>query len=68
MQVGDLVRYIDGIVKDRWPEAGVVTRVHPWVDPGAPDRNFGVTIGVFWPDGAVADHDECELEVISEGR
>ena len=67
MKVGDLVRYIEP-TRRLWPEIGIVTKVHPWTDPGAPDRNFGITIHVLWPDGDIASHDECDLEVINETR
>ena len=74
MNVGDLVVYhdqvppnvmgighfpcpLDGII-------GIISEVHHWADAGAPDRNFGTDIYVFWGDGTYSSHGEWELRVI----
>ena len=44
---------------------GIVIGVEPWVDKGAPDRNFGVIINVLWPDGTYDEWEDCELEIVS---
>ena len=75
MSPGDLVRY-------RWPSFlgcldntmhdkgfGIVLEgSEAWVDTGAPDRNFGVSVLVRWPDGSIVTHEEDELEIVSESR
>ncbi len=63
MKVGDLVR-------TRWTGfqmvgTGVVLSIKEWVDSGAPDRNFGVTVEVVWGDGTIRDFEEDELEIVS---
>ena len=64
MQVGDLVRYYDGLNDHNEP--GLVTRVAHWVDAGAPTRNFGTNVWVLWSNGDHQSFSPPELEVISE--
>ena len=66
MQVGDLVRYYDGLNDHNEP--GLVTKVAHWIDMGAPARNFGINIWVLWRNGDHQPFDPSELEVISEDR
>ena len=68
MRVGDLVVYRNHSEYAPPQRAGVVTKIHTWVDQGAPDRNFGVDVWVLWPDGSHDPCDEHELEVVSEAR
>jgi hypothetical protein len=70
MTAGDLVEY-------NWPRAlgdlpdpyqkgvGIVVSVKVWQDSGAPDRNFGVTVSVMWPDGTLEQYEEDELALVS---
>ena len=70
MQVGDLVRHCWGIlaeVEGSHPtKPGVVLEIVSWVDSGAPDRNFGISVKVLWTDGSWSLYEPDELEVISQ--
>ena len=70
MKVGDLVKHVHYSHSDvLHNEIGIVTRVNHWVDSGAPDRNFGTTVTVLWPQGThPEDCDESELETVNESR
>ena len=67
MRPGDLVKF-----RDPWSpnammsdDVGLVVSVEPWVDKGAPDRNFGVNVHVLWSNGDKLTYEECELELIT---
>ena len=45
---------------------GIVTSVEMWADKGAPDRNCGVHVEVYWPDGTLQTYEEDELELIDD--
>ena len=45
-----------------------ILKINQWVDKGAPDRNFGVTIDVLWPDGTIELFDETEIDLIEVQR
>lgn len=70
MREGDLVVYhwpsflgqLDNTVHDKG--IGIVTNVEQWVDRGAPDRNFGVTVEVLWSDGEHSSYEEDELSLV----
>ena len=68
MSVGDLVFYYDGLNDHSCDPPGLVTKIEPWVDKSAPDRNFGVNIWVLWADGEHIVFDECDLRLIDENR
>ena len=72
MKKGDLVKY-------HWPSylgasrtsaehnegIGIVIDVIPWTDIGAPDRNFGIHVHVYWTENCEINiYDEDELEII----
>ena len=71
LRKGELVRY-------HWPSflgemdesfdkgIGIVTSVEMWADKGAPDRNCGVHVEVYWPDGTLQTYEEDELELIDD--
>ncbi len=71
MRIGDLVKY-------HWPHwlgpmdpsfdkgFGVVVSIESWIDKGAPDRNFGVTVSVLWHDGKIENYEADELTFLSE--
>ena len=67
MKMGDLVR-IPARFDLQSPGTGVVLGIEKWVDSGAPDRNFGVTVEVLWDSGEIRRYEEDELEVINERR
>jgi hypothetical protein len=66
VNVGDLVFYYDGLNDHSCEPPGIVTKIEPWVDKAAPDRNFGVNVWVLWPDGDHIALDETELILVSE--
>ena len=67
MRAGDAVALYDWTLGTReiTGSVGIILGVNNWVDPGAPDRNFGIDVEVIWPDGRIENYDFDELEVIS---
>lgn len=71
-KVGDIVKHRFNHFVDTQSEvkvqSGVILKINQWVDKGAPDRNFGVTIDVLWPDGTIELFDETEIDLIEVQR
>ena len=70
MKTGDLVKYswpkFLGPVHDSFNKGiGTVLSVRVWKDPGAPDRNCGVSVTVAWDNGTIEDIEDDELEVVA---
>ena len=66
MKTGDIVMYTWSAPScdDYKSQNGIVLEVNPWVDSGAPDRNFGVDVKVLWSNGNVETFDEGELSLV----
>ena len=69
MKAGDLVKYywpkFLGEMHDSFDKGiGTVLSVDIWKAPGAPDRNFGVSVTVAWDSGIVETVEEDELKMI----
>lgn len=63
MIIGELVKRCEWL----WPDnsdCGIVLSVEPWVDKGAPDRNFGITVKVLWSTGFIESCEEADLKSI----
>ncbi len=69
MKAGDLVKYYWPKFLGKMDESfdkgmGTVLSVRVWKDPGAPDRNCGVSVTVAWDTGIIEEIEDDELEVI----